>query len=72
VGYDLPPFDPVASHDRIVKRLEAAKTYDELTKAWGEEQPTVLQIGEVRKDLGRACYETRDRMKAALQPKEAA
>lgn len=72
VGYDLPPFDPVAAHDRIVKRLEAAKTYDELTMVWGEEHPTVLQIGEARKDLGRGCYEARDRMKVNLQPKEQA
>lgn len=63
-----PAFDPVAAHDRIVKLIEGAKTRDHLAEIWGDNQPTVLQIGEVRKDLGRSCYEARDKRKAELQP----
>lgn len=69
---EVPQFDPVAAHDRIVKRLEAAKTYDVLAEVWTECQPVVMQIAEVRKDLGRSCYEARDKRKAAFQPKDTA
>ncbi len=64
-----PPFDPLAAHDRITRQIENAKTYDHLTEIWSSNKDTVLQIGEVRKDLGKSCYEARDRRKAELQPK---
>ena len=63
-----PPFDPVAAHDRIVKLIEGAKSYDDLSEIWGANKETVLQIGESRKDLGKSCYEARDKRKAELQP----
>lgn len=65
-----PPFDPVAAHDRIVKLIEGAATYDGLCDIWSENKDVVLHIGEVRKDLGKSCYEARDKRKTALQPSD--
>lgn len=70
VGYDLPPFDPVAAHDRIARKMEAAKTLPDLGSAW--EGGTVKEIEAVRPDLAKALIETKERRKADLQPKEAA
>jgi len=64
-----PPFDPVTAHDRIVKLLEGAATYDRLCDIWANNRDAVMQIGEVRKDLGKSCYETRDKRKTELQEK---
>lgn len=65
---DAPPqFDPVAAHDRIVRLLENATTYEQFCDIWSNNKDTVLQIGEVRKDLGKSCYETRDKRKVALR-----
>lgn len=63
-----PPFDPVAAHDRIVKLLEGAATYDRLADIWSDNKDAVMQIADSRRDLAKSCYEARDKRKAALQP----
>lgn len=70
VGYDLPPFDPVAAHDRIARKMEAAKSLPELGSAW--EGGTVKEIEAVRSDLAQSLIDTKERRKAELQPKEQA
>lgn len=65
---DAPQFDPQASHDRILRGINAAKTYDALSAFWGEEVEAVKRIGAVNRDLGVALYVARDARKAALQP----
>ena len=66
-----PPFDPVAAHDRIAKKLEAVKTLAALVEAWTAEWPVITEITEARADLGKALTETKDRRKAELQEKAA-
>lgn len=66
----VPPFDPVAAHDRIARKMEAAKTLPDLGSAW--EGGTVKEIEAVRPDLAKALIETKERRKAELQPKEQA
>jgi len=60
-----PPFDPVAAHDRIARKLEAAKTLADLADAW--EGATVKDIEDVRSDLAKALTSTKDRLKAELK-----
>lgn len=65
---DAPQFDPQASHDRILRGITAAKTYDALSAFWGDEVEAVKRIGAVNRELGVALYVARDARKAALQP----
>lgn len=70
---EQPPFAPQAAHDRIMKRIMAAPTYDALAAVWGEESDTVKQIGLQDRDLGAALYKARNDRKAEFnQSKEAA
>lgn len=70
---EQPPFDPQAAHDRIMKRIMAAPTYDALAAVWAEESDTVKQIGLQDRDLGAALYKARNDRKAEFnQSKEAA
>lgn len=69
---DAPPFDPLAAHDRIVKRLESAHDYDDLCSVWTAEKPTIDTIAETRKDLAKSCYIARDDGKLKFKPKEEA
>ncbi len=70
---EQPPFDPQSAHDRIMKRIMAATTYDALAAVWGEESDTVKQIGLQDRDLGAALYKARNDRKAEFnQSKEAA
>lgn len=70
---EQPPFDPQAAHDRIMKRIMAAPTYDALAAVWTEESDTVKQIGLQDRDLGAALYKARNDRKAEFnQSKEAA
>lgn len=71
VGYDAPPFDPVAAHDRIAKKLEGASSLADLVEAWKSEAGTIKEITEARADLGKSITETKDRRKAELQEKAA-
>ena len=64
-----PPFDPVAAHDRITKKLEGAKSLSDLAQAWTAEWPVITEITEARADLGKSITETKDRRKAELQEK---
>ncbi len=65
----IPPFDPVAAHDRIAKKLEACKMLTALVDAWKAEWPTIEEITAARADLGKALTDTKDRLKAELAPK---
>lgn len=67
----LPPFDPVAAHDRIAKKLEAASSLADLVEAWKSEAGTIKEVTEARADLGKSITETKDRRKAELQEKAA-
>lgn len=62
-----PPFDPVAAHDRIAKKLEAASSLADLVEAWKGENPVIKEIEQARADLGKSLTETKDRRKAELQ-----
>lgn len=64
-----PPFDPVAAHDRIAKKLEGASSLADLVEAWKSEAGTIKEIIEARADLGKSITETKDRRKAELQEK---
>jgi hypothetical protein len=68
---EAPPFDPVAAHDRIARKLEGATTLAALVEAWTAEWPVVTEITEARADLGKSITETKDRRKAELQEKAA-
>jgi DNA recombination protein Rad52 len=70
VGYDLPPFDAVAAHDRLAKKMEAAASLQDLAGSW--EGATVNEIKAVRPDLAQSLIDTKERRKAELQPKEQA
>ena len=70
VGYDLPPFDAVAAHDRLAKKMDAATTVPDLAAAW--EGATVNEIKAVRPDLAQSLIDTKERRKAELQPKDKA
>lgn len=67
----VPPFDPVAAHDRIAKKLEAASSLADLVEAWKSDADTIKEIIEARADLGKSITETKDRRKAELQEKAA-
>lgn len=62
-----PAFDPVAAHDRIARKMEAAKSLTDLADAW--EGVTVKEIEDVRSDLAKTLTDTKDRLKAELAPK---
>jgi len=64
-----PAFDAVAAHDRIARKLEAAKTLADLGDAWKSESHVIKEIEGVRADLFNALTATKDRLKADLQPK---
>ena len=64
-----PPFDPVAAHDRIAKKLEGASSLADLVEAWKSEAGTIKEVTEARADLGKSITETKDRRKAELQEK---
>ena len=64
-----PPFDPVAAHDRIAKKLEGVTTLADLAEEWKGEGGTIKEITEARADLGKSITETKDRRKAELQEK---
>ncbi|MDI9407789.1 MAG: ERF family protein [Candidatus Pacebacteria bacterium] len=66
-----PPFDPVAAHDRIAKKLEGVTTLADLADAWAADAGTIKEIIEARADLGKSITETKDRRKAELQEKSA-
>lgn len=66
-----PPFDPVAAHDRIAKKLEGASSLADLVEAWKSEAGTIKEVTEARADLGKSITETKDRRKAELQEKAA-
>lgn len=68
---ERPPFDPVAAHDRIAKKLEGATTLADLVEAWKSEAGTIKEVTEARADLGKSITETKDRRKAELQEKAA-
>jgi len=65
-----PAFDAVAAHDRIARKLEAAKTLTDLGEAWKSEAHVIKEITDARADLRKTLDETKDRRKADLQPKE--
>ena len=69
---ELPPFDPQAAHDRILKRIGGAATYDDLSAVWADEADTVKQIGGGNRELGVSLYNARDARKAQLTPKKEA
>ena len=64
-----PPFDPVAAHDRIAKKLEGVTTLADLAEEWKGEGGTIKEITGVRVDLGSALANLKDRRKAELQEK---
>ena len=66
-----PPFDPVAAHDRIAKKLEGVTTLADLAEEWRAEAGTIKEVTEARADLGKSITETKDRRKAELQEKAA-
>jgi ERF superfamily len=65
----IPPFDPVAAHDRIAKKLEAVTSLTSLAEAWKDENGVIKEIELARADLGKSLTETKDRRKAELQEK---
>ncbi len=64
-----PPFDPLAAHDRIARKMEAVTTLSALADAWKADADTIKEITAARPDLGKTLTETKDRRKAELQPK---
>lgn len=64
-----PAFDPVAAHDRIAKKLDAAATLADLAAAWKAEVQTIGEIVAARADLGKALSKLKDDRKTELQPK---
>lgn len=66
---ERPPFDPVAAHDRIAKKLESASSLADLVEAWKGENPVIKEIELARADLGNSLTATKDRRKAELQEK---
>ncbi len=64
-----PPFDPVAAHDRIAKKLEGVTTLADLAEEWRAEAGTIKEVTEARADLGKSLTATKDRLKAELAPK---
>lgn len=64
---ERPPFDPVAAHDRIAKKLEGATTLADLVEAWKGENAIIKEIELARAELGKSLTETKDRRKAELQ-----
>lgn len=69
---EQPPFDPSAAHDRITRKLDAAKTLPDLAEAWKSEASTITDITNANADLGRRLVETKDARKAQLTQKDAA
>ena len=63
-----PPFDPVAAHDRIAKKLEAVTWLPALADAWKAEAGTIKEITAARADLGESLAATKDRLKVQLPP----
>jgi len=72
VGIDLPPFDALAAHDRIARKLEAVQSIADLADVWKSEAQTIRQITKDRADLGESLATTKDRLKGELQQKDAA
>ena len=61
-----PPFDPVAAHDRIAKKLEAVTSLPALAETWKDENGVIKEIELARADLGKSLTETKDRRKREL------
>jgi hypothetical protein len=61
-----PPFDAKGAHDRILKRINSAATFDDLAAVWGQEVEVVQRIGAEDRLLGVAIYDARNARKTAL------
>ncbi len=68
----IPPFDAVAEHDTIARRLLGCASLPDLGKVWTDEQATMKRIKETRPDLEKALVAEKDRLKTELQPKDQA
>lgn len=67
-----PPFNALAAHDRIARKLEGAKTLPDLASAWREEQDAIRAVKDADAKLGASLEATKDARKAELTPKEQA
>lgn len=65
----LPPFDPVAAHGRIMRKLRLSETLADLVNAWKDEAATIKDIITARPDLGESLTATKDARKADLTPR---
>lgn len=72
VGIDLPPFDAVAAHDRIARKLEGVRSMADLADAWKSEAQTITEVTKARADLGASLTTIKDRLKGELQQRDAA
>lgn len=66
----LPTFDPVAAHDRIARKLEAAKSADHLAEIWRDEADAIRDIKAAKPELEKGLVDTAKTRKAELKRME--
>ena len=63
---DTPKFNPDAAADRVIAKINAANTIEELKEAWGSEKTTIAEIRAASADLFKKIEEAKDKTKTAL------
>lgn len=57
----IPPFNAQAAAERIIKRINACQSLDELIGVWNEENATARQVADVDKEIARPIYDAKNK-----------